>query len=156
MLLNYLPPQIILLSFLPFTHASLFPHLNLIVVLLPTMFAFLAPSSSRLLIARSSLRDRAFLLLLLLRPHRLLLIAQPSFRRRAFLRFPPFLHRVRVLIAHLSFCRHAFLCPLALTSRAVRSAAARSSASCHSSVPIASFSSRVLCPTAMRSSSRRP
>ena len=71
-LLNYLPPQIIPLPFLPFVHASSFPHLYLIVALLPTMCAFLAPSSSRLLIARSLLRDRTFLLLPLLRPHRLL------------------------------------------------------------------------------------
>ena len=110
-LLNYLPPQIIPLPFLPFVHLSSFPHIYLIVALLPTMFAFLAPSSSRLLIARSSLRDLAFLLLPLLRPHRLLLIARPSLHGCAFIHFPLFFHRHRVFIAHLSFCRRAFLCP---------------------------------------------
>ena len=152
MLLNYLPPKIIPLSFLPFIHASLFPHLNLIVVLLPRMFAFLAPSSSRRLIARSSLRNRAFLLLPLLRPHRLLLITRPSFRGRAFLCFPPFLHRVRFLIAHLSFCRRAFLCPPPSVRHHCLDLARRSLC-CRSFLGLASSSSRVLFPTAMRSSS---
>jgi hypothetical protein len=157
LLLNYLPPQIIPLLLPSFVHTSSFPHLYLIVVLLPTMFAFLATSSFCLLITRSSLLDRTFLLLSLLRPHCLLLITRPSFHGRAFLHIPPFIHRAPFVLPprHSSAPSRPFVI-IALTSRAFCSAAARSSASCRSSVPIASSLLHVLYPTAMRSSSRHP